>query len=72
MTETTKEHTGLDGRHRDKSGRIERKHNNTKVGHLRETYGKGFAPGFADSENLGAVLQKSGASSLSKYLKMKK
>ena len=37
--------TGLDHRHRDKSGRIERKHGNTKVAALRKEYGPGFAKG---------------------------
>jgi hypothetical protein len=36
---------GLDKRHRDKSGRIERKHGNTKVAALREEYGESFAKG---------------------------
>ncbi|MGO9517280.1 MAG: hypothetical protein ACLPTZ_25470 [Beijerinckiaceae bacterium] len=36
---------GLDKRHRDKSGRIERKHGNTKVAVLREEYGESFAKG---------------------------
>ena len=36
---------GLDGRHRDKTGRIERKHGNTKVGSLRKEYGENIAKG---------------------------
>ena len=40
-----KAHRGLDGRHRDKSGKIEKKHGNTKVGSLRKEYGEGFAEG---------------------------
>ena len=36
-------HRGLDGRHRDKGGKIERKHGNTSVGSLRKEYGAGFA-----------------------------
>jgi hypothetical protein len=35
----------LDHRHRDKSGRIERKHGNTKVAALRKEYGPSFAEG---------------------------
>jgi hypothetical protein len=35
----------LDGRHRDKTGRIDRKHGNTLVGTLRKTYGDHFAKG---------------------------
>jgi hypothetical protein len=30
---------GLDGRHRDKSGRIDKKHGNTRVASLRKEYG---------------------------------
>ena len=67
----TKHHVGLDGRHRDKTGRIERKHENTLVSTLRETYGKNFAPGFGDHDKLGDVLKKAGVTSLSKYLKKK-
>ena len=40
-----KAHRGLDGRHRDKSGKIEKKHGNTRVGSLRKEYGEGFAEG---------------------------
>lgn len=35
---------GLDNRHRDKNGEISRKHGNTLIRTLRETYGRGFAP----------------------------
>jgi hypothetical protein len=37
--------TGLDGRHRELSGRIDRKHGNTTVGRLRLTYADNFAKG---------------------------
>jgi hypothetical protein len=40
-----KSRKGLDGRHHDKSGRIERKHGNTKVTAVRKEYGKNFAEG---------------------------
>jgi len=36
---------GLDGRHRDKTGKIDKKHGNTRIGSLREEYGSGFAKG---------------------------
>jgi hypothetical protein len=39
------EQPGLDQRHRDKNGRIAKKHGNTLVNTLRNTYGSGFAPG---------------------------
>jgi hypothetical protein len=35
---------GLDQRHRDKNGEIDRKHGNTLISTLRETYGPSFAP----------------------------
>ena len=35
---------GLDNRHRDKNGEISRKHGNTLIRTLRETYERGFAP----------------------------
>ena len=36
---------GLDGRHRDKSGEISKKHGNTLVSTLRKIYGSTFAAG---------------------------
>jgi len=60
---------GLDGRHRDKDGTIERKHGNTRVDTLRETYGDGFAPGVQGDKTLDELLRESGANSLSDYLK---
>ena len=47
---------GLDGRHRDKNGRISKKHGNTLISTLRQTYGAGFAPGRSDDERLADVL----------------
>ena len=43
---------GLDGRHRDKNGRISKKHGNTLISTLRQTYGGGFAPGRSGDERL--------------------
>ena len=37
----------LDGRHRDSTGRIDKKHGNTRVKALRKTYGEHFAKGVA-------------------------
>jgi len=62
---------GLDGRHRDADGRIERKHGNTLVGTLRETYGKSFS-GFRSDAKLSTVLRETGNKSLSDALKMDK
>lgn len=47
---------GLDGRHRDKNGRISKKHGNTLISTLRQTYGAGFAPGRSGDERLADVL----------------
>jgi hypothetical protein len=60
---------GLDGRHRDSDGEISRKHGNTQIGTLRETYGDTFAAGRRSNMKLSTLLQQTGASSLSDYLK---
>jgi hypothetical protein len=46
----------LDARHRDKNGEISKKHGNTLISTLRQTYGAGFAPGRSGDEKLGDVL----------------
>ena len=48
---------GLDQRHRDKNGEIDRKHGNTLISTLRRTYGPGFAPGIDGNKTLGEVLR---------------
>jgi hypothetical protein len=48
----------LHGRHRDKNGQVSKKHGNTLIGTLRETYGKHFAQGCDDHEKLSDVLHK--------------
>lgn len=60
---------GLDGRHRDANGQIGRKHGNTRVDTLRETYGDKFVPGVRGDAKLSTVLDRSGANSLSDLLK---
>lgn len=60
---------GLDGRHRDANGQIERKHGNTLVGTLRQTYGAAFAPGVRSDAKLSTVLREAGADSLSALLR---
>ena len=60
---------GLDGRHRDADGEISRKHGNTRVGTLRETYGESFAQGTRSDAKLSTVLNRSGARSLTDYRK---
>lgn len=60
---------GLDQRHRDANGEISRKHGNTEVGTLRETYGSGFAADRRSDMKLSTLLDQSGAPSLRQYLK---
>ncbi len=64
-----KAHRGLDGRHRDKSGKIEKKHGNTKVGSLRKEYGEGFAEGRRKDLMLKNLLKETGSASLHEYLR---
>jgi hypothetical protein len=60
---------GLDGRHRDVDGRIDRKHGNTLVKTLRETYGSHFAQGMRGDMKLDTLLKRTSCESLSQYLK---
>ena len=60
---------GLDGRHRDKSGEIDRKHGNTRVGKLRETYGEDFLTDYRSDAKLETVLREEDADSLSELLR---
>lgn len=62
---------GLDGRHRDADGTISRKHGNTRVDSLRETYGDDFAAGKRGDMRLSTLLGRERANSLSDYLKRK-
>jgi hypothetical protein len=55
----------FDARHRDKNGEISRKHGNTRILTLRNTYGRGFAAGCADDAKLSDVLSKLDEISLS-------
>jgi hypothetical protein len=68
-TNMAKSKTGLDHRHRDKSGRIERKHGNTKVAALRKEYGPSFAKGRRKDMMLKTLLAETGSGSLHDYLK---
>ena len=45
-------------RYREKNSDISRKHGNTLIRTLRETYGAGFVPGCADHAKLSDVLTK--------------
>jgi hypothetical protein len=57
----------LDGRHRDKTGRIDKKHGNTLVGTLRKTYGEHFAKGRRSTLMLKTLLKETGTESLHGY-----
>ena len=59
---------GLDRRHRDKGGRIEKKHGNTRVGSLRKEYGESFAKGHRKDMMLKTLLKETGSTSLHEYL----
>jgi len=60
---------GLDHRYRDLSGEIRQKNGNTRVDTLRKTYGEDFARGSRGDMKLDTLLEKTGARSLSEYLK---
>jgi hypothetical protein len=60
---------GLDARHRDANGEIRRKNGITRVDSLRETYGENFAKDFRGDMKLETLLERTGANSLSDYLK---
>lgn len=59
---------GLDNRHRDKNGEISRKHGNTLIRTLRETYGSGFAPTCDANAKLSDCLQQIDEKSLSQLV----
>jgi hypothetical protein len=61
--------TGLDQRCRDENGTIRRKRSDTLVGTLREEYGDDFAAGVRSDATLGTLLERTGAESLTDYLK---
>jgi hypothetical protein len=60
---------GLDRRHRDKGGRIEKKHGSTRIGSLRKEYGERFARGRRKDMMLKTLLKETGFPSLHEYLK---
>ncbi len=60
---------GLDGRHRDKGAKIEKKHGNTKIGSLRKEYGASFAEGRRKDMMLKTLLKETGSTSLHEYLR---
>jgi len=60
---------GLDQRHRDKNGEISRKHGNTLISTLRQTYGANFAPGMPGHLRLSEVLHRLDEPSLSQLVR---
>ena len=60
---------GLDRRHRDRTGQIDKKHGNTRVGALRKTYGQHFAKGRRKDMMLRTLLAETGMESLHAYLR---
>lgn len=60
---------GLDDRCRDEDGEIRSKRRDTLVGTLRREYGPNFAPGIRSDATLATLLKRTGARSLSEYLK---
>jgi len=63
--------TGLDERCRDEDGTIRRKRSDTLIGTLRREYGDEFAHGIRSDATLGTLLERTGAESLTEYLRRK-
>ena len=63
---------GLDNRHRDDSGQTREKNSNTRIDTLRDIYGPDFASGLRGDAHLRTLLDRTGAESLSDYLKNRK
>jgi len=61
--------TGLDNRCRDEDGKIRRKNGNTLLGTLRGTHGEEFAAGYRSDMKLETLLERTGAESLTDFLK---
>jgi len=59
---------GLDNRHRDRNGEISRKHGNTLIRTLRETYGQDFAAQCDGNTKLGDCLHQIDEPSLSRLV----
>jgi hypothetical protein len=60
---------GLDHRHRDLTGRIDKKHGNTRLKALRQEYGQHLAPGRRSDLMLKTLRIEAGGKSLSQILK---
>ena len=61
--------SGLDDRCRNEDGSIRRKRGDTLVGTLREEYGDSFASGMRSDMRLDTLLERTGSTSLSEYLR---
>jgi hypothetical protein len=59
---------GLDGRHRDRDGEIDRKRSDTHISTFRGLYGADFAAGWRGDKDLGELRTKTGKT-LSQLLK---
>jgi hypothetical protein len=60
---------GLDQRHRDITGQIDKKHGNTLLKALRKQYGQHLAPGRRSDMMLRTMRAEAGGKSLSRMLK---
>jgi hypothetical protein len=60
---------GLDARYRDENGEIRKKNGNTRIDTLREIYGEHFGDGMRGDAKLETLLERTGQTSLSEYLK---
>jgi hypothetical protein len=55
---------GLDYRSRDRGGEIRHKKSNTRIGTLREVYGKEFATGYRSDMKLDTLLKRTSRKSI--------
>ena len=53
----------------DSGGQVRGKRGDTRIDTLRQTYGESFAPGIRGDAHLKTLLDRTGSSSLSEYLK---
>lgn len=60
---------GLDDRHRDNNGQTREKNGNTRIDTLRQTYGDDFAAGMRGDAHLRTLLDRTGSTSLSDFLR---
>jgi len=58
---------GLDGRHRDRDGRIQKKRSDTKMKNLKAEYPE--LKNFGDESTLGEVCERQGVADLDQLLK---